>query len=719
MKRKQLLLLLLLAACHGHRPHEAPGHYPAAPPGDVVDNYHGTEVADPYRWLEDESSPETRAWIEAENKVTREFLDRLSGRSRIRGRLEDLWNYEKFAIPSVANGRYFYAKNDGLQNQYVIYVADSLDAEPRVLLDPNAFSPDGTIALAGRWPSPDGKLLAYALSEGGSDWREFHVRNVETGADEPDHLRWAKFCDASWTADSKGFYYVRFPTPAEGEELKALSENGKILYHAIGTRQKEDPVVYERPDHPKWGLYPWVTDDGRYLGIWVDTNETTNNGIFVKDLAGEGQVVELLKDFDAQYWPVGNDGSVFWFVTDLDSPMRRIIAIDLRNPAREAWKTIVPEKDYAIEGAFMAGDRIVVHYLHRAQSEIALYHLDGTADRNIPLPRTGTASFRRDIAGRRTDRELFFAFDGFVDPSTIYRWDFNTSALSVFKRSKVDFDPDRFVSRQVAYKSRDGTEVTMFLTHKKGLKPNGDLPTLLYGYGGFDISITPFFSLENLVWMEMGGVLAVPNLRGGGEYGKAWHVGGMRERKQNVFDDFLGAAEGLIDKRNNYTNPKRLAIHGESNGGLLVGACMTERPDLFGACIPEVGVMDMLRYQKFTIGYSWVPEYGSSDDPEMLKVLLAYSPYQNIRKGTKYPATLVMTADHDDRVVPLHSFKFAAKLQACQAGEAPVLIRIETKAGHGAGKPTAKQIDEATDRLSFLADALSMKVRRHFWKKKD
>jgi prolyl oligopeptidase len=543
------------------------------------------------------------------------------------------------------------------------------------------------------------------------------VRDVDTGTDRIDHLRWTKFSDAAWTADSKGFFYVRFPEPAKGEELKALSENGKIVFHAVGTAQEEDRVVYERPDHPKWGIYPGVTDDGRYLVLWIDTNESQNNGIFVKDLASDGPVVELLDRMDAQYWPIGNDGAVFWFVTDLDAPMRRIIGIDLGNPAREAWKTIVPEQPYAIEGAYVVGDRIVVHYLRRAQSRIDLFRPDGTPDRAIPLPTAGSASFRRDAVGRRADRELFFAFSGFVEPETIHRYDFDAGKLSAFRRSKVGFDPERFTTTQVVYRSRDGTPVTMFLTHRKDLERKGDLPVLLDGYGGFDIAITPSFSVEDLVWMEMGGVLAVPNLRGGGEYGKPWHEAGMREKKQNVFDDFLAAAESLVT--NGYSNKRRIAIRGTSNGGLLVGACMTQRPDLFAACIPEVGVMDMLRFHKFTIGYSWVPEYGSSDDPEMFKVLRAYSPYESLRKGTRYPATLVMTADHDDRVVPLHSFKFAARLQACQGGEAPVLIRIDTKAGHGAGTPTRKRIDAAADRLSFLAHALDVKVKRRFWKKDD
>ncbi|HEX5138450.1 MAG TPA: prolyl oligopeptidase family serine peptidase [Planctomycetota bacterium] len=719
MRRKAIVLLLLaLAGCKGHRSAQGPRAYPAAAEGAVVDTYHGTAVADPYRWLEDENSPETRAWIEAQNKMTRKYLDDLPGRSRIRERLETLWNFERFGVPSVAGGRYFYARNDGLQNQYVLLVAEAVDAEPRILLDPNAFSPDGTVSLSGRWPSPDGKLLAYALSKGGSDLREIFVRDVDTGTDLVDHVRWTKFSDAAWTADSKGFFYVKFPEPKEGEALKAVSENGKILYHAVGTPQEEDKVVYERPDHPQWGLYPGVTDDGRYLVIWVDTNESNNNGVFLKDLASDGPVIELLKDIDAQYWPVGNDGSVFWFVTDLDAPLRRIIAVDLANPARDAWKTIVHERAYAIEGAYVVGDRIVVHYLRRAQSQIELYQLDGSPDRSIVLPRAGSASFRSDVVGRRADRELFFAFSSFVDPPTIYRYDFDRGALAAFKRPKVEFDADRFETTQVVYQSKDGTAVTMFLTKRRNLaskKP--DLPVLLEGYGGFDIAITPQFSVEDLVWMEMGGILAVPNLRGGGEYGKAWHEGGMRERKQNVFDDFIAAAESL--EPNGISNPKRIAIRGGSNGGLLVGACMTQRPDLFAACLPEVGVMDMLRYHKFTIGYSWIPEYGSSDDPEMFKVLYKYSPYANLRKGTHYPATLVMTADHDDRVVPLHSFKFAARLQACQGGKAPVLIRIETKAGHGAGTPTGKLIDEATDRLSFLAKTLDVEVKRRFWRKDD
>ncbi len=716
--RRRLLVLLVLAACKGHRAAEGPKTYPAeAAAGVVVDTYHGTPVTDPFRWLEDEDSPETRAWIEAQNKVTREHLDDLPGRERIAERLEKLWNYERFTIPTVMAGRYFYGRNDGLQNQYVLLVSDGLEAEPRVLLDPNALSEDGTVSLAGRWPSPDGKLLAYALSEGGSDWREIWVRDVETGIDQSDRLRWTKFSDASWKADSSGFFYVRFPAPKKDEKLKAVNENGKICLHRVGSKQKEDQVVYERPDHPKWGLYPWVTDDGRYLGIWVDTNETTNNGIFVKDLAADGPVVELLKDFDAQYWPVGSDGSVFFFVTDLDAPMRRIVAIDLNDPRREAWKTVVPAARFAIESAYVVGDRIVVHYLRRAQSRIELFHLDGTADRTIVLPRPGSVTFRRDGVGRRADRELFFAFDGFTDPTTIYRYDFDARALGVFRRPKVDFDPERFVTEQVVYHSRDGTPVTMFIANKKGLKRKGDLPTLLDGYGGFDIAITPWFSVENLVWMELGGVLAVPNLRGGGEYGRPWHEGGMRERKQNVFDDFITAAESLV--ANKVTKPKRLAIHGRSNGGLLVGACMTQRPDLYGACLPEVGVLDMLRYHRFTIGYSWVPEYGSSDDPAMFKVLHGYSPYHNLKPGTVYPATLVTTADHDDRVVPLHSFKFAARLEECQAGKAPILIRIETKTGHGAGTPTTKLIEAATDRLSFLTKALGVDVRRRFWKKKD
>jgi len=713
----QTALFGLLAACSRGRTAEAELSQVAEPATrGVVDSYHGTLVADPYRWLEGENSPETRAWIEAQNERTAEFLDDISGRDRIRDRLEDLWNFERYGIPAQRGGRYFYGRNDGLQDQSVLCVAESLEAEPRVLIDPNVLSEDGTVALAGRWPSPDGKLLAYALSLAGSDWREFFVRDVESGVDlSADHLRWIKFSDAAWLPDSSGFYYVRLPEPAAGAEGTAVSEGPRICFHRIGTPQAEDQVVYERPDQPKWGLFPAVTDDGRYLILYVSDRASKNNGVFFKDLQQDGPVVEVLNAFDATYWPIDNEGSVFTVVTDLDAPMRRIVAIDVANPAREEWRDLVPEARYAIDDVVVAGERIVVNYLRRAQSRIEVFRLDGAPDRVLQLPRPGSVYFPRDGGPRRTDNELFFAFSGFVDPPTIYRFDFADGALRVLKRADVQCDPDRFVTKQVAYNSLDGTAVTMFIAHRKGLELDGNRPVLLYGYGGFGSSETPWFSVTNLVWMELGGVLAIPNLRGGGEYGEAWHEAGMRENKQNVFDDFIAAAERLIE--NNYTSPRRIAIHGSSNGGLLVGACVTQRPDLFGAALPDVGVMDMLRYQLFTIGYAWVPEYGSSDDPEMFKVLYSYSPYHNLKPGTKYPATLITTADHDDRVVPLHSFKFAARMQECQAGDAPILIRIETKAGHGAGTPTRKRIEEATDRLAFLTEVLDMKVRRRFWKK--
>jgi len=684
---------------------------------DHVDVYHGVRVEDPYRWLEDEDSPETREWIKEENELTFDYLRRIGDRDRIRERLETLWNFERYGIPTRNGGRLFYSRNDGLQDQYVLYVRDGLDGEPRVLIDPNTLSEDGTIALSGRWASPDGRLMAYSLSSAGSDWRQFKVRDVDTGQDlTADDLHWIKFSSANWTADSRGFFYSRMPEPDPGKAMTAVNEKMRVCFHRIGTSQREDTVVYERPDHPQWGLYPWVTDDGRYLGIYVSDRTTVNNAVFLKDLEANGPVVEVLKDFDAQYWPIGNEGSLLYVVTDKGAPNRRIVTIDVNDPREENWKTLVPEGKYAIEDAYVIGGRLLVHTLRRAQSQLNLYGLDGTPQGAITLPRPGSVYFSQAGPGRQEQRDFYFMFQSFLDPPTIYHYDVDTAALQVWKRPKVDFDPDRFVTKQVAYISKDGTAVTMFISYRKQKKwkLDGEHPTLLYGYGGFNASERPWFSVQNLVWMEMDGVFAVPNLRGGGEYGEAWHRAGMLAKKQNVFDDFIAAAEGLI--ANGYTRPEHLAISGASNGGLLVGACMTQRPDLFGACLPAVGVMDMLRFQNFTIGHAWVSEYGSSEDPEMFKVLYAYSPYHRLRPGVAYPATLITTADHDDRVVPLHSFKFAARLQACQAGPAPCLIRIETKAGHGAGMPVSKAIDLAADEWAFLAKNLDMDISRRFWK---
>jgi prolyl oligopeptidase len=708
MLRRALLPLLVLGslpACRGRLSAEDP---PATRAVEHVDEYHGRRVEDPYRWLEEMDSDETKAWIAAQNERTREFLERGSARKRIRRRLEQLWNFERFSVPVREGGRYFFRRNDGLQDQAVLYVADGLAAEPRVLLDPNTLSPDGTVSLRDRFTvSPDGRLLAYGLSRGGSDWQEIRVRDVETGEDLGDTLQWIKFSDAAWVADGSGFYYARMPEPEAGKELSAANRRSMVCFHRLGTPQSEDAVVYERKDQPDWFLYPWVTDDRRYLGIYASAGSASTNALLWKDLASDGPVVELPGAFEASYDPVGNDGPTWWILTDRGAPKRRLVAVDLANPQPEAWRELVPEGRQPIEQVTVVGDRFLVRRLKVATTRVSVFTLDGALERELDLPGLGTAD---GFEGRRKDRETFYSFSAFTAPTTIYRHDFDTGRSEVWRRPRVDFDPGEFETKQVVYPSHDGTHVPMFLSHRKGLELDGRNPTLLHGYGGFRNSLTPWFRVSTLVWMELGGVYAVANLRGGGEFGEEWHKAGMLEKKQNVFDDFVAAGEALV--RNGYTTPRKLAIAGTSNGGLLVAACMNQRPDLFGACLPSVGVMDMLRYQEFTVGRAWVSEYGSSAEPAMFPVLLGYSPYHNLRKGVRYPATLVMTGDHDDRVVPAHSYKYAARLQACQAGEAPILLRVETSTGHGAGTPTSKWIDDAADQWAFLARVLEIDVPR-------
>ena len=665
----------------------------------VVENYHGTPVSDPYRWLEDDHSVETRAWVEEQNRFTFGQLEKLPLRKALRERLTHLYNYERFSVPQHEGGRYFFTRNDGLQNQAVLYVADQLDATPRVLLDPNRLSTNGTVSLKGSAVSEDGRYIAYGLSAAGSDWEEWRIRDVATGRDTSDHLQWVKFSGASWLRDGSGIFYSRYDQPADAAMLTQVNEFQKLYFHRLGTPQSADRLVYERKDQPKWGFNGSVTEDGRYLILQVRQGTEVKNRVFYQDLSAPASpVVELLNDFDASYHFIGNDGSVFLFYTDLQAPRGRVIAIDVRTPDRKSWRELIAQSGATLAAATLVGERVVGEYLRDARSQVKLFDLSGKWVRDIELPGIGTAA---GFAGKRSDLETFYSFTSFTTPGRIYRYDFKTGTSSLWRQPKVDFDPDAFEVKQVFYTSKDGTRVPMFLTHKKGLKLDGSNPTLLYGYGGFNISLTPAFSVANLAWMELGGVYAVPNLRGGGEYGEAWHLAGTKLQKQNVFDDFIGAAEWLIARH--YTRPDRLAISGGSNGGLLVGACMTQRPELFGAALPAVGVMDMLRFQKFTIGWAWTSDYGSSDDAEQFKALYAYSPYHNLKPGVRYPATLVTTGDHDDRVVPAHSFKFAARLQELQAGQAPVLIRIETQAGHGAGKPTAKIIEEAADKLAFIA----------------
>jgi prolyl oligopeptidase len=682
--------------------------YPEAKKVDQIDDYHGTPVADPYRWLEDPDAPDTRAWIEAQNRLTFGFLDRIPERSQIRERLTQLWNYERFSPPFREGGRYFFYRNDGLQNQSVLYTLSALDAEPQVLLDPNKLSEDGTVALAGLAVSHDGRRLAYGLSTSGSDWTEWKVRDVETLSDLTDHLKWVKFSGASWTSDGGGFFYSRYDEPNEKTRLEDVNYFHKLYYHRVGTPQSEDILVYERRDQKEWGFDGHVTEDGRYLIISVWQGTDPRNRVFYKDLkqgvdAPGAKVIELLPELEAAYNFLGNDGPVFWFRTDLDAPRGRIVAIDTRKPAKKDWRQIVAEAEETLEGAIVVGNHFVASYLKDARSQVKLFALDGNPVKELELPGIGAAS---GFSGRRSDPETFYAYTSFTSPTTIYRYDFATGQSEVFRRPQVDFNAEDYETHQVFYESRDGTRVPMFITHKRGLKLDGLNPTYLYGYGGFGVSLTPAFSIANLVWIEMGGVYAQPNLRGGGEYGEEWHQAGTKAKKQNVFDDFIAAAEWLI--ANKYTSAPKLAIGGGSNGGLLVGACMTQRPELFGAALPDVGVMDMLRFQKFTIGWAWTPDYGSSDVKEEFETLIAYSPLHNLKPGVQYPATLITTADHDDRVVPAHSFKFAAALQAAQAGTAPTLIRIETKAGHGAGKPTAKIIEEVADKWGFLMRVFTM-----------
>jgi prolyl oligopeptidase len=693
----------LLAAEGGAAPAIA---YPYAKAVDQVDDYHGTKVADPYRWLEDTDSADTHAWVEAENKVTFGYLEQISYRKAIHDRLTQLWNFERYRVPQKQDGRYFYEHNNGLQNQNVFYVAESLNAEPRVLLDPNTLSSDGTVALVGHAVSEDGKLLAYGTAASGSDWMDWHVRDVDTGKDLSDLLKWVKFSGASWTKDGKGFFYSRYDEPKQGTMLRDTNYFQKLYYHRVRTAQAEDKLVYERPDNKELGFQGDVTDDGRYLIISVWQGTSPKNRLYYKDLTkADAEVVKLLDDFDAQYQFVDNDGPVFWLKTDLDAPRSRLIAIDTRHPERGRWKTIVPQAAETLTSASVVNDSFLLGYLKDAQTEVRIHDLEGKFLRNVDLPGIGTAE---GFSGKRKEKETFYGFTSFIAPTTIYRYDLVAGKSEVFRQPKVDFDPSRYETKQVFYRSKDGTRVPMFLTYKKGLKLDGSNPVLLYAYGGFNISLTPAFSVATAVWLEMGGVYAQPNLRGGGEYGEDWHQAGTKLKKQNVFDDFIAAAEWLI--ANHYTSPAKLAIRGGSNGGLLVGACMTQRPDLFGATLPAVGVMDMLRFHKFTIGWAWTSDYGSSDDAEQFKAIYAYSPLHNLKPGTKYPATLVTTADHDDRVVPGHSFKFAATLQADQAGAAPVLIRVETKAGHGAGKPVSKQIEEMADEWAFVARNLNMDV---------
>lgn len=683
--------------------------YPPTRTADQVDDYHGTPVADPYRWLEDTDSAETRAWVEAQNKLTFGFLESIPQRQLIRQRLTELWNYPRAWAPLRKGGRYFQLRNSGLQNQDVLYVLDSPDGEPRLLLDPNTLSEDGTVALHGWALSENGRYLAYATSASGSDWQTWHVRDVDSAQDLPDLVEWSKFSRAAWKNDGTGFFYAAYDRPSQGQEYQGANYFQKLYFHRLGTSQKADILVYERPDQKEWGFSPQVSEDGRYLVVEVWVGSDVRNRLFYKDLHNNEPFVELISELEAGYNFIGNDGPVFYFRTNLQAPRGRLIAVDIHQPDQANWRTLIPEAPDVLEAIKIVKDQFVAIYLHDAYHQMRRFRIDGTPLGEIKLPMIGSIIYDSDnwgFNGGRHDPDLFYAFQSFACPTTIYRYDFATDTSQVLFTPPIAFDFSPYVTRQVFVSSKDGTRIPMFLVHRRDMPASPPQPTLLYGYGGFAVSLTPGFAVSRLAWLEMGGVLAVANLRGGGEYGEEWHQAGTFEHKQNVFDDFIACAEHLI--ASGITSRDKLAIQGGSNGGLLVGACLTQRPDLFAAALPAVGVMDMLRFHKFTIGWAWVSDYGCSDQPEAFKYLYAYSPLHNLKPGTPYPATLVTTADHDDRVVPGHSFKFAAALQAAQGGPAPTLIRIQTKAGHGFGKPTAVIIDEYADMWAFLAKILGM-----------
>lgn len=660
----------------------------------VVEDYHGTKVADPYRWLEDDNSDETIDWVKRQNAVTFDYLDKIPFREELKTRLEEIWDYEKYSSPFKEGGKYYYFKNDGLQNQSVLYVTEDIKEDGEVFLDPNTFSEDGTVALSGLAFNKDGSYLAYMVSEGGSDWNTAYVMNTETRELMDEKLEWIKFSGLSWSKD--GFFYSRFPAPEGGDELSAKNEYHQLFYHKIGTDQSEDRKVYEDLEHPQRNVYATATEDEKYLLITMVESTSGNEMAFIDLTKSAWEPVKVKEGFDNDLSFIDNNGDQLLFQTNIDAPKNKIISIDAKNPSQTNWEEVVPESEDALRGVSILGGKMWVNYIHNASSQIKVYDLDGKYISDLKLPGIGNVF---GVSGKKKDDTGFFTFTSFTTPSTIYALNADDMSYEIFRQPKVDFKSEDYDTKQVWYTSKDGTKVPMFLTMKKGLKQDGSNPTLLYGYGGFDIPILPGFSLTRLPLLENGGIYAVANIRGGGEFGKEWHMAGTKERKQNVFDDFIAAAEYLVAEK--YTSSDKLAIEGGSNGGLLVGACMTQRPDLFAVAFPRVGVLDMLRYHEFTIGWAWATDYGRSDDPEAFKYLIEYSPLHNVAEAA-YPATMVMTADHDDRVVPAHSFKFAAELQRKQNGDKPVLIRIETSAGHGAGKPTSKQIEEAADALAFM-----------------
>jgi prolyl oligopeptidase len=697
------LLLCLAAAAQ-------PLAYPTTARVEHIDTYHGVAVADPYRWLEDDNSAATAAWVMAQNAVTDKALAAMPQRLPTRRIYTELFDFERFGVPFQEGGRWFWTRNEGLQQQAVLYTAASPDAAPSVALDPNALSKDGTVALTGSVPSRDGRLLAYGTASAGSDWQTWHVRDLASGSDLPDRLDWVKFSSATWTPDGKGFFYARYAAPQPGAALSGANYFQQLYYHRLGTPQSADTLVADNPADKEWGFDTTVTDDGRLLVITVWKNSGRRNGVLLLPLADGafhgGKPQPLTLAFDAQYVPLALEGDRLLLRTDKGAPNGRLIGVDLKNPAPTAWTTVVPETTDTLTGATAVGGRLILRYLRDASTLVRLHAADGRLLRDLALPGVGTAA---GFGGRQGDSLTFFSFTSLVTPADIYRFDVASGEIRLFKRPHSAFDPEQFETRRAFVTSKDGTRFPVFIGHRKGLQADARNPTLLYGYGGFNQPNTPAYNVTAATWMAMGGVYVSASIRGGGEYGAAWHEAGTRLKKQNVFDDFIAAAEWLVAQK--ITVPARLAINGGSNGGLLVGAVVNQRPELFAAAVPAVGVMDMLRFHRFTIGWAWVSDYGSSDDAQEFQALRAYSPLHNVRSGRNYPAILVTTGDHDDRVVPAHNFKYIATLQATDTGPAPKLIRIETDAGHGAGKPTSKIIDERSDMLAFIANALGMEVR--------
>jgi prolyl oligopeptidase len=678
--------------------------YPVARKADVVEDYHGTQVADPYRWLEDPDADETVAWVSKQNEAFFDYID-TPERKMLEERLTQLWNYPKYSLPYKRGDRYFFSKNDGLQNQSVFYVQETLDAEPAVVLDPNTLSEDGTVSLRSQALTEDGKIFAYGLSSSGSDWQEIHIKEVDSGKSYDDLLKWTKFTSIAWKHDNSGFYYNRFPDPSTLPDEDHTKYN-QVYWHKLGTFQSDDVHVYGSEEEKDLGFYPGITDDGKYLYLYVYLGTDDRNGIYFRTVDSEGEFTKLMEVGEAEYGPIDNIDNIVYMRTNYNAPKRRIIAVDINNPAKENWKEIIPEADDVIDFASMVNDHLIVAYMQDAHHILKIFDKEGKFVREIELPTIGSVG---GLSGRREDTEMFFGFTSFVYPYTAFRYDFKKDEVVLFRKPKVDFDANLYETKQVFCPSKDGTKIPVFITHKKGLQLDGNNPTVLYAYGGFNVSLTPYFSISRLAWLDAGGVYAVANLRGGAEYGEEWHQAGMLENKQNVFDDFIGCSEWLIDGK--YTSTEKLAIMGGSNGGLLTCACLLQRPDLFGAVVSQVPVTDMLRYHKFTVGRYWVPEYGNAEEnPEHFQFLYTYSPLHNVPDGIKSPPTMVTSADTDDRVVPLHAKKFVATLQEKDAGHNPILLRVETKAGHGGGKPTSKRIEEAADTYAFLMKTFGMKM---------